>query len=214
MNFAYTPEQEALRQEVRNFIAKEFTPEVYAEMEEHNEGRPYHRTAINTPHFSAFFQKIADRGWVGISYPKEYGGQGGDRISQYIVEEEFYRINISISLGGSGALFQRLHDARHGINLLLECRLLGLAFGVDRLASFNLRHFLFVGRFLPLLQDLPHLLATQQADRSQRQQHHRIAVRLFGQGVYIQTSIACRSSGRGNSFGHLSKRKWEHVSLR
>ena len=103
MNFAYTPEQEALRQEVRNFIAKEFTPEVYAEMEEHNEGRPYHRTAINTPHFSAFFQKIADRGWVGISYPKEYGGQGGDRISQYIVEEEFYRINISISLGGSGA---------------------------------------------------------------------------------------------------------------
>ena len=103
MNFAYTPEQEALHQQVRDFIAKEFTPAVYAEMEEHNEGRPYHRTAIDTPHFSAFFKKIADRGWVGISYPKEYGGQGGDRISQYIVEEEFYRINISISLGGSGA---------------------------------------------------------------------------------------------------------------
>lgn len=103
MNFAFTPEQEALRQEVRDFIAKEFTLEVYAEMEEHNEGRPFHRTACRTPHVSGFFQKIADRGWYGISYPKEYGGQGGDRISQYIVEEELYRVNISISLGGSGA---------------------------------------------------------------------------------------------------------------
>ncbi len=103
MDFAFTKEQEALRQEVRDFIANEFTSEVYAEMEEHNEGRPFHRTACRTPHVSAFFQKIADRGWYGISYPKEYGGQGGDRISQYIVEEELYRVNISISLGGSGA---------------------------------------------------------------------------------------------------------------
>lgn len=103
MDFAYTPQQEALRQEVRDFIAQEFTPAVYAEMLAENEGRPFHRTACQTPHLKALFQKIADRGWVGISYPKEYGGQGGDRISQYIVEEELYRVNISISLGGSGA---------------------------------------------------------------------------------------------------------------
>jgi len=49
--------------------------------------------------------EIADRGWVGITYPKEYGGQGGDRISQYIMEEELYRVNITISLGGSGGKF-------------------------------------------------------------------------------------------------------------
>jgi alkylation response protein AidB-like acyl-CoA dehydrogenase len=103
MDFAYTQEQEALRREVRAFIAREVTPEVIAEMEKHNEGRPFHRTACRTPLLSALFQKIADRGWVGISYPKEYGGQGGDRITQYIVEEELYRANITISLGGSGA---------------------------------------------------------------------------------------------------------------
>jgi alkylation response protein AidB-like acyl-CoA dehydrogenase len=103
MDFAFTPEQEALRREVRAFIAKEMTPEVLAEMEEHNEGRPFHRTACRSPLLSALFQKIADRGWVGISYPKEYGGQGGDRITQYIVEEELYRANITIALGGSGA---------------------------------------------------------------------------------------------------------------
>ena len=103
MDFAYTAEQEALRQEVRDFVDKEVTADVIAEMEETNEGRPFHRTACTTPHLIALFQKIAERGWVGISYPKEYGGQGGNRISQYIVEEELYRANITISLGGSGA---------------------------------------------------------------------------------------------------------------
>ncbi|HET7159993.1 MAG TPA: acyl-CoA dehydrogenase family protein, partial [Burkholderiales bacterium] len=103
MNFAYTPEQEALRSEVRAFLAREMTPQVLADMEEHNEGRPFHRSSCRTPAVSALFQKIVDRCWVGISYPKEYGGQGGDRISQYIVEEELHRANISVALGGSGA---------------------------------------------------------------------------------------------------------------
>ncbi|HET8546770.1 MAG TPA: acyl-CoA dehydrogenase family protein [Bryobacteraceae bacterium] len=103
MDFAFTPEQQALRREVRAFIKKEMTPEVIAEMEAHHAGRPVHRSGCRTPHVSALFQKIIERGWVGISYPKEYGGQGGDRISQYIVEEELYRANITISLGGSGA---------------------------------------------------------------------------------------------------------------
>lgn len=103
MDFAFTPEQEALRKQVRDFLAKELTPAVRAEMEAANEGRPLHRSACETPLLKALFQKIADRGWVGISYPKEYGGQGGDRISQYLVEEELYRENITVSLGGSGA---------------------------------------------------------------------------------------------------------------
>src|SRR5687767_6534748 len=103
MDFAFTPHQEALRSEVRAFLAKEMTPEVIAEMEAHHEGRPVHRSACRTPLVSALFQKISERGWLGISYPKEYGGQGGDRISQYIVEEEFARANIAVGLGGTGA---------------------------------------------------------------------------------------------------------------
>src|SRR3989338_8239726 len=38
MDFGFTPEQEALRQEVCAFIAEHVTPEVVAEMEGHNEG--------------------------------------------------------------------------------------------------------------------------------------------------------------------------------
>ena len=87
MEFGFTPAQEALRYEVRAFIAKEVMPEVLAEMADHDEGHPMVRANCQSPHLVALFKKIADRGWVGMSYPREYGGQGADRISQYIVEE-------------------------------------------------------------------------------------------------------------------------------
>jgi alkylation response protein AidB-like acyl-CoA dehydrogenase len=49
------------------------------------------------------FKKLNEKGWVGISWPKEYGGQGGSRIDQYIVEEEFARVGLSVGGAGSGA---------------------------------------------------------------------------------------------------------------
>ena len=104
MDFGYTPEQEALRREVRAFIAEHITPEVMAEMEGHNEGLlGVQRGTSRGPAVRELFRKIYERGWMGISYPKEYGGQGGDRVSQYIVEEEFARANVAVGLAGSGA---------------------------------------------------------------------------------------------------------------
>lgn len=103
MDFGFTPEQEDLRREVRAFIKKNLTPEVLVEMEGLNEGFGVSRSPGRGPHIDELFKKIGERGWLGISYPKEYGGQGGDRISQYIVEEEFARVNIAVGLAGSGA---------------------------------------------------------------------------------------------------------------
>ena len=104
MDFKFTPEQEALRQDVRAFIAEHLTPEVVAEMEGHNEGLLGVTLGTSRgPAVKELFAKIAERGWLGISYPKEYGGQGGDRITQYIVEEEFARANVNVSTAGSSA---------------------------------------------------------------------------------------------------------------
>ena len=100
MDFAYTPQQEALRREVRRFIKENVTPEVVAEMDPHAGAE---RPRGQGPKAAALYQKIHERGWLGITYPKQYGGQGGDRITQYIVEEEFTRVGVNISLGGSGA---------------------------------------------------------------------------------------------------------------
>jgi len=96
MDFGFTPEQEALRQELRQFIAEHVTPEVQAELESMwEEGKG--------PLYRELHKKIAERGWVGISWPKEYGGQGGSRLDQYIVEEEFARVGMSVGGAGSGA---------------------------------------------------------------------------------------------------------------
>ncbi len=90
MEFGWTPEQIALRDEVRQFISENITPDVAAEMEEGG-GRG--------PTVRALRKKIAERGWLGIAWPKEYGGQGKDQMTQYIVEEEFFRVGVSVGRG-------------------------------------------------------------------------------------------------------------------
>ena len=102
MDFGYNSEQEALRLEVKDFIAEHVTQDVQDEMHGIEDGKETGRRGRG-PLVTELFGKIGDEGWLGMSWPKEYGGQGGDRLSQYIVEEEFARAGISVGGGGSGA---------------------------------------------------------------------------------------------------------------
>jgi len=96
MDFGYTPEQEVLRNDVRQFIEENVDEEMRDEIENWGEGG-------RGPLVRELYKVIADRGWVGITWPKEYGGQEGNRLDQYIVEEEFSRAGISVGGAGSGA---------------------------------------------------------------------------------------------------------------
>ncbi|MFL2627330.1 MAG: acyl-CoA dehydrogenase family protein [Dehalococcoidia bacterium] len=96
MDFGYASSQQALRQDVRDFIAENMTQDVVEEV--HGRGEDGRGPLMNE-----LFKKIGERGWLGISWPKEYGGQGGDRLTQYLVEEEFARVGLSVGGGGSGA---------------------------------------------------------------------------------------------------------------
>ena len=96
MEFAYTTEQDALRQEVQQFIADNVDGPVRAEIANTDE-------MSQGPLVRDLRKKVAEKGWVGISWPKEYGGQDGSRIDQYIVEEEFSRIGVGVGGAGSGA---------------------------------------------------------------------------------------------------------------
>ncbi len=96
MEFAYTTEQEALRQEVQHFIADNVDGPVRDEIANTDE-------MSQGPLVRDLRKKVAEKGWVGISWPKEYGGQDGSRIDQYIVEEEFSRIGVGVGGAGSGA---------------------------------------------------------------------------------------------------------------
>jgi len=96
MDFRFSQEELALKRDVQAFIAANLTEQVRRELAGAELGFP------NGPHSREFFRKIHARGWAGIAYPREYGGQGGTLVSQYIVEEEFLRIGMRIIGGGTG----------------------------------------------------------------------------------------------------------------
>ncbi len=96
MDFQFTPEQIQLRHDVQAFIAEHLTDELKAELKEEGRG--------TGPHGEAFFEMIMARGWTAVSWPREYGGQGGSPMDQFLIEEEFQRVGYKrIGGGGTGA---------------------------------------------------------------------------------------------------------------
>lgn len=106
MDFGWTESQRRLRKEVRAFIKENVTQDVLDEMDqsihkyEEKQGR---QTGKPGELLLELRRLIGERGWLGYSYPTEYGGGGGDMIGQNIIEEEFLRAGINVSLAGSGA---------------------------------------------------------------------------------------------------------------
>ena len=82
MEIGYTEEQQALRQELREYYANLLTPEVEAELSQsHGIGPTVRRIT----------KQMASDGWLGIGWPKEYGGQGRSAIEQFIFFDESMR---------------------------------------------------------------------------------------------------------------------------
>jgi 3-oxocholest-4-en-26-oyl-CoA dehydrogenase alpha subunit len=82
MFLEYTPEQQALRKELREYFAQLLTPEVRAELGEPGEGSPLFRELV---------RQMGTDGWLGIGWPKEYGGQGRPATDQFIFFDEVQR---------------------------------------------------------------------------------------------------------------------------
>jgi alkylation response protein AidB-like acyl-CoA dehydrogenase len=77
-----TADQLALRAELRSYFAALLTPAVRAELERDPEGGPVFRRLVR--------QMGAD-GWLGIGWPKQFGGQGRPPTDQYIFFDEVWR---------------------------------------------------------------------------------------------------------------------------
>ena len=82
MDFRFTDEQNAFRWEVRDFLTAELgsdwpgvDPDSYFEEE-------------NWPRIRRLTSKLAERGWLTLAWPTEYGGQGRSHIEQMIYNEE------------------------------------------------------------------------------------------------------------------------------
>ena len=79
----FTDAHEELRLQIRRFLEKEVQPHL-EEWEEKT-----------FP--SSIFERLGELGFLGLRYPPEYGGQGGDYFSAVVLSEEMARI-------GSGGL--------------------------------------------------------------------------------------------------------------
>ena len=71
------------RAEVREFLCAELPPgkEFYLDYDEDDERWKF---AVE------FSKKVADRGWIGLTWPRQYGGLERSLIEQYILTEEFH----------------------------------------------------------------------------------------------------------------------------
>ena len=81
MNFDFSPEQVAFAKEVEQFLDANDDPEVF-DLTRENMAQ-----IVDTPKRRQFMKKIADRGWLGITWPKEWGGQEGEGVYEYILNE-------------------------------------------------------------------------------------------------------------------------------
>jgi alkylation response protein AidB-like acyl-CoA dehydrogenase len=82
MEIGYTAEQDALRLELSEYYAKLLTPEVEADLATSHGIGPTVRRIVG---------QMAKDGWLGIGWPKEFGGQGRSAIEQFIFFDESMR---------------------------------------------------------------------------------------------------------------------------
>ena len=97
MDFSFTSEEEQLRTTVREFLNEHFTDDVRAEYAAGRRGEGW------GPAIKGFYERVNERRWFAWSWPVEYGGAGGSRTAQFVIEEEFYRATGIILGGGTGA---------------------------------------------------------------------------------------------------------------
>ncbi|HEX4531313.1 MAG TPA: acyl-CoA dehydrogenase family protein [Acidimicrobiia bacterium] len=85
MDFDFSPEQLAFRDEVEAFLDANEDPVVFDVTRENM------AQVADIPERRALMGKVARQGWLGITWPKEWGGQEGDGVYEYLLNEALAR---------------------------------------------------------------------------------------------------------------------------
>ena len=117
MNFNFTKEEEKFIDEVKIFIEEEkkksnadvvFAPNREADAQ----------TKIDSPERRDFMKILSSKGYLGMSWPKEYGGQEKPGIYDYILNEELCRVGAPSPGKGVGSIGQTI--IHHGSNKIKD----------------------------------------------------------------------------------------------
>lgn len=88
MDFTLTKQQEMIKEMARQFAENELKPSVL----ENDENSEFPIEA---------YKKLGKLGLIGIPYPKEYGGAGGDYLSYVLAVEEISKVDASFGISYS-----------------------------------------------------------------------------------------------------------------
>ena len=83
------PECVALREEVRAFLAKEIEAGTF---------NPNIGGGIDGAYSEEFSRKVGAKGWIGMTWPKKYGGRERSFLERFVVTEEFRVANAPVRL--------------------------------------------------------------------------------------------------------------------
>src|SRR4029077_18534627 len=108
-----TPEQEQFRAEIRRWLAANLTDDLRIEDPTDERVAPDREEFERRRRWVAPDRETFERrrewqrrmfaaGWVGISWPKEYGGRGATLMEQVIYDEECFRARAPVLPGYSG----------------------------------------------------------------------------------------------------------------
>ena len=106
MDFEFSDAEKAFAKEVEAFLDRHATPDV-ADVCRENMAQ-----IVDTPERRAFMKKLAKKGWIGMSWPREFGGQEKEGVYEYILNESLARRGAPQIGKGAGIIGKTL--IRHG----------------------------------------------------------------------------------------------------
>jgi alkylation response protein AidB-like acyl-CoA dehydrogenase len=81
MDFEFSAEQRAFAEQVEQFLDEHDDPEVF-DLTRENMAQ-----IVDTPKRRAFMREVGERGWLGLTWPKQYGGSEGEGVYEYLLNE-------------------------------------------------------------------------------------------------------------------------------
>jgi alkylation response protein AidB-like acyl-CoA dehydrogenase len=81
MDFDFTDEQRAFAEEVEAFLDAHDDPDVF-DLTRENMAQ-----IVDTPKRRAFMAQVGERGWLGMTWPKEHGGSEGEGVYEFLLNE-------------------------------------------------------------------------------------------------------------------------------
>ena len=106
MDFEFSAQEKDFARQVEEFLDEHATPDV-ADVCRENMAQ-----IVDTPERRGFMKKLSKRGWLGMSWPKELGGQEREGVYEYILNEALARRGAPQIGKGVGIIGKTL--IRHG----------------------------------------------------------------------------------------------------